>query len=92
MKVSRIALLVAAAAVLEFFMTVALDLRRRLLSSAALFSPGETVRIRVRPGVARLLAEEDPRILEETEATLGIRVELTADEALESEGFEIDRG
>jgi len=73
-------------------MTVALDLRRRLLSSAALFSPGETVRIRVRPGVARLLAEEDPRILEETEATLGIRVELTADEALESEGFEIDRG
>jgi hypothetical protein len=46
----------------------------------------------VRPGVARLLAEEDPRILEETEGVLGIRVELTADEALESGGFEIDRG
>ena len=46
----------------------------------------------MRPGVARLLAEEDPRILAETEGVLGIRVELTADEALESGGFEIDRG
>ena len=73
-------------------MTVALDLRRRLLEASAVFSPGETVRIRVRPGVARLLAEEDPRILAETEASLNIRVELTADEALEAEGFEIDRG
>jgi hypothetical protein len=73
-------------------MTVALDLRRRLLEASAVFSPGETVRIRVRPGVARLLAEEDPRILAETEASLNIRVELTADEALEAEGFEIGRG
>ncbi len=73
-------------------MTVALDLRRRLLETAAVFSRGETVRVRVRPGVARLLAEEDPRILSETEASLEIRVELIADEALEAEGFEIDRG
>ena len=73
-------------------MTVALDLRRRLLSSAAVLTPGEIVQVRVRPGVARLLAEEDPRILAETESVLGIRIELTADEALESDGFEIDRG
>jgi ribonuclease G len=73
-------------------LTVALDLRRQLLSAAAVLSPGETVRVRVRPGVARLLAEEDPRILAETEAVLGIRVELIADEALEAEGFEIERG
>jgi ribonuclease G len=73
-------------------MTVALDLRRALLSPPALFSPGERVRVRVRPGVARLLAEEDPRILAETEASLGIRVDLVADEALEGDGFEIWRG
>ncbi len=73
-------------------MTVALDLRRRLLEASAVFSAGETVRVRVRPGVAHLLAEEDPRILAETEERLNIRVELTADEALEADGFEIDRG
>jgi ribonuclease G len=73
-------------------LTVALDLRRELLAPPVLFSAGETVRVRVRPSVARLLAEDDPRVLAEVESALGIRVELTADEALEAGGFEIDRG
>jgi ribonuclease G len=73
-------------------LTVALDLRRELLAPPVLFSAGETVRVRVRPSVARLLAEEDPRVLAEVESALGIRVELTADEAFEAGGFEIDRG
>ena len=71
-------------------LTVALDLRRSLLTPPVLFSPGETVRVRVRPGVARLLVEEDPRILEEVEKTLDVRVELTAEDSMS--GFEIDRG
>jgi len=46
----------------------------------------------VRPAVARLLAEEDPRILEEIEKTLDIRVELQPEESLSASGFQIDRG
>ena len=73
-------------------MTVALDLRRALLAPPVLFSAGERVRVRARPGVAKLLAEDDPRILEETEAALGIRIELVSDETLDGAGYEIDRG
>ncbi|MFY9551717.1 MAG: ribonuclease E/G, partial [Thermoanaerobaculia bacterium] len=72
-------------------LTVALDLRRALLAPPRLFSAGETVRVRVRPAVARLLAEEDPRILEEVEKTLDIRVELQPEESLSGSGFQIDR-
>ncbi len=72
-------------------LTVALDLRRVLLSPPILFSPGQTVRVRVRPGVGKLLAEEDPRILEEVEKTLDVRVELTEEGLHSGPGFEIDR-
>ena len=65
---------------------------RALLAPPVLFTPGELVRVRVRPGVAELLSGDDPRILEEIESTLGIRVELVTDEALDGGGFEIDRG
>ncbi len=71
--------------------TVALDLRRALLSPPNLFTPGETVRVRARPAVARLLTDEDPGILADTEAALGIRVEVVPDEALAGAGFEIVR-
>ncbi len=72
-------------------LTVALDLRRALLSPPILFSPGQTVRVRVRPGVGKLLAEEDPRILEEVEKTLDVRVELSEEDLHSGPGFEIDR-
>ena len=73
-------------------MTVALDLRRALLAPPILFSPGEAVRVRVRPGVARLLIEDDPRIMEETQESLGVRIEIVPDETLGGKGFEIERG
>ena len=63
-------------------LTVALDLRRALLSPPRLFSPGETVRVRVTPGVARLMTEEDPSLLADVEIELDVRIEVTADETL----------
>ena len=68
-------------------LTVALDMRRALFSPPLLFATGETIRIRVRPGVARLLTEEDTSILAEAEASLAIRIELLPDEAVD--GFEV---
>jgi ribonuclease G len=73
-------------------MTVALDLRRALLAPPVLFSPGEVVRVRARPSVARLMVEEDSRILGELELALSVRIELLPDESLGAEGFEIERG
>ncbi len=72
-------------------LTVALDLRRALLAPPNLFESGQTVRVRVRPGVTRLLAEEDPTILADAEAALGISLEIVADEAVPPAGFEIFR-
>jgi ribonuclease G len=72
--------------------TVALDLRRELLAPPNLFSSGETVRVRVRPGVAHLVAEDDPSILADAQAALGITLELVPDETVGTEGFEILRG
>ena len=72
-------------------MTAALDLRRALLQPPSLFTAGETVQVRVRPGVAGLLAE-DPSLVADAEAALGIRVEVISDEGVGSEGFEILRG
>ena len=71
-------------------MTAAMDLRRNLLAPPVLFSPGEVVRVRARPGVARLLTEDDPRILEEISAALGIRIEIVPDESLASEGYRVE--
>lgn len=68
-------------------LTVALDLRRALRSRAAVLSAGETVRVRTRPEVARLLLEEEPAILAEIEESLDVRVELRPDEAVN--GFEV---
>ena len=42
-------------------LTVALDLRRALLAPPDLFTAGETVRVRVRPGVARVLSRRTRR-------------------------------
>ncbi len=72
--------------------TVALDLRRALLSPPHLFAVGETVRVRVRPAVAQLVAEDDPTLLADAEAALGVRLELVPDEGVDSSGFEILNG
>lgn len=72
-------------------MTAALDLRRALLKPPSLFSAGEAVQIRVRPGVAELLWES-PQLVADAEASLGIRIELVPDEAVGPQGFEIVRG
>ena len=69
--------------------TVALDLRRALRKPPVLFTPGEVLRVRVRPGVARLCREEDPRLLGELEEELSVRVELLPDENVPPAGFEI---
>jgi ribonuclease G len=73
-------------------MTVALDLRRALLSPPNLFPAGETVRVRVRPAVAQLVAEDDPTLLADAEQGLGVRLELVPDEGVGAAGFEILRG
>jgi ribonuclease G len=72
--------------------TVALDLRRALLSPPNLFSAGETVRVRVRPAVAQLVAEDDATLLGDAEAALGVRLELLPDEGVGAAGFEILNG
>jgi hypothetical protein len=48
------------------------------------------VEVRVAPGIARLLREEESEILAEAEASLGIKVELRPDESIQ--GFEVLRG
>jgi ribonuclease G len=68
-------------------LTLALDLRRELLSPPRLFTPGQTVRIRVQPSLAKLLTEEEPRILSEVEDVLGVTLELHGDEGIA--GFEV---
>ena len=71
-------------------LTVALDVRRALLAAPSVFTPGETVRVRVRPGVARVLAEDG--VLGDAERVLGIRVEPVEDASLREKSFEIERG
>jgi ribonuclease G len=71
-------------------LTVALDLRRALLVPPSLFTAGETVRVRVRPGVARVLAEDG--VLADAERALGIKVEPVEDATLREKSFEIERG
>lgn len=70
-------------------LSVALDLRRTLLAAANLYAPGETIRIRVRSSVAKVLAEEEPDLLSEVETRLNVKLELLPDEALDPGEFEI---
>jgi ribonuclease G len=72
-------------------LTAALALRRSLRRPPHLYSPGETVRVRVPPGLAELLAE-DSALLADVEEALSVRVELQVDEAAAPGTFEIRRG
>jgi ribonuclease G len=70
-------------------LSVALDLRRQLLAAAPLYTPGETVRLRVRSSLAKLLAEEEPDLLPEIESRLKVRLDLVEDDALLPTEYEI---
>ena len=70
-------------------LTVALELRRALLSPQFAPVAGATVRVRVRPGLAKFLAEEEPMLLSELEKELGAAVELIADATLPPAHYEI---
>ena len=70
-------------------LTLALDLRRDLMRPPLLVTPGETIRIRVTPNLARLLAEQERGILDDVQQKLGVDLELIPDETLEPEEYEI---
>jgi ribonuclease G len=70
-------------------LTLALDLRRELFAPPRLFTPGQTVRVRVQPSLAKLLTEEEPRILSEAQESLGVDFELMSDESVA--GYEVLR-
>ncbi len=70
-------------------LSVALDLRRQLLATGAVYTPGELVRLRVRSSLARLLAEDEPDLLPEIERRLKIRLELLEDDTLPQTEYEI---
>jgi ribonuclease G len=72
-------------------LTVALELRRALQSPSQLFVAGQTVRVRVRPALARFLEEEEPGLLSDVQRELAIRVDLVPDETLPPARYEIDR-
>ena len=71
-------------------LTVALELRRALLAPPQLFVSGQTVRVRVRPALARFLAEEEPGLLSDVELELAVRVVVVADETLPPARYEIE--
>jgi hypothetical protein len=48
--------------------------------------------VRVRPGLAKFLAEEEPELLSDVEKELGVTVELVPDETLPVARYEIVRG
>jgi ribonuclease G len=73
-------------------LTAALDLRRALLSPGSLFTPGETVRLRVHPGLSQLLREDEPDLVSEIEAALQVRIELVEDGTLTSGGYVVEEG
>lgn len=72
-------------------LSVALELRRALLAPSNLFVAGETVRVRVRPALAKFLAEEEPGLFADFEKEHAVKVELVSDETLPPARFEIVR-
>ena len=54
-----------------------------------LFTAGETIRIRVPPNLAKLLAEQERGILDDVQQKLGVDLEIIPDETLKPEEYEI---
>jgi len=70
-------------------LTVALDLRRALQRHLPLYTSGETIRVRVTPSLARMIAEEEPDFFGDMEAESGLRIDLLEDPALPPAVFEV---
>jgi ribonuclease G len=68
-------------------LSLALDLRRELAQVFALYGPGETIRVRVRPSLA-LLAEGEPDLFSDITENTGVKLELVPDEALPVSAYE----
>ncbi|HSS45271.1 MAG TPA: ribonuclease E/G, partial [Thermoanaerobaculia bacterium] len=70
-------------------LTVALEMRRALWKTSSLCSPGQTVRVKARPSVLRVLREQEPALLTDVEGRLKVRVEMEPDETLPPARFEV---
>ncbi len=70
-------------------LTLALELRRDLLRPPTLYNPGETIRVRVPPSLARLLADEERAVLADVQQRLGVDLEIQSDPTLSPEEYEI---
>ncbi len=72
-------------------LSVALDIRRALIRAAPLYARGETIRVRVRPSLLRLVEEEESDLFGDLLEQFGVRIELVEDPSLASAGFEVLR-
>jgi ribonuclease G len=70
-------------------LTVALDIRRALVKAAPLYDRGETIRVLVRPSLARMVEAEEPDLFADLVKKLGLRIELVSDPALPQASFEL---
>lgn len=70
-------------------LTAALELRRALLAPPVSAVAGGVVRVRVSPGFARFLSEEEPSLLDGVERELGAGIEIVPDPALPTAHYEI---
>jgi ribonuclease G len=70
-------------------LSLALDLRRALEKALPLYTAGERVRVRVRPSLARMVAEEEPELFADLAEKSGVDIQLVPDQTLPVTGFEI---
>jgi len=70
-------------------LTVALDIRRALARHLPLYASGETIRVRVPPSLARVVAEEEPGVFTDLEAQTGVHIELDEDATMPPASFEV---
>ena len=71
-------------------LSMALDLRRELEGVMALYSPGETVQVRVRTSLAAL-ADEEPALFTDLTDKTGVKLDFLVDDALPVSAYEILR-
>ena len=70
-------------------LTVGLEIRREIVKMARSFSAGETILVRVPPDVARLLRDDESRILATVERELEISVVVREDEGMGPARYEL---
>ena len=69
--------------------TLAMEIRREILKMSRSFSAGDTVLVRLPAGAARLLREEENRILQELELDLEVSIVLKEEDSLSPSSFEL---